>query len=619
MPAIRTRSYQPAIVLGTMVIAILAIQIGIGLASGVIGGGLPDSDPYMWLNRVQYLHDRGDWFQSVYPRIDPPFGYEQHWTRPFDSILLLGGSIGGLFFGFEKALYHWALYLSPLFQLLSLFALLWALAPWYRSYGDHWSIGVIPAIFLSQVAIIANFLIGRTDHQILLFFLFTLLIGFTIRLLTLPYRPIWAYAAGAVAALGIWVSVEFLPAIFVSFASLFLFWLMGETDKSRKLFAYSLSLLFTSGVALLLQRGFQGLSTPVIDQISVIHLAMFGLLLCVSAVSYALDRSSGKTPSVAKKSAILAGLGVCSAAALAALYPELMLGPWGNLDSLYAKTHLPNISELQPLLALHRLPEEWLQELSRFTLWLGIALPAVPILLGGIRTSRGSERHLLTYLGLGALVYVPLAVAQIRWVPYAILFVLPVYALLFNRILASARRWQGGPSVSLGRAFLMFLLLMWPFAPTLVSAASGLQTKATTSTKSCQVLPLVRALNDSPIWTERGKNLMAFFDLGPALLYHSPHSVYSIPSHRYHQGFTDTYRIMTATDDVEAHDIVEKRNVELILVCKEGPELRFFNREDGAETFHARLVRDSSTSWLRPVALPSDISSTFNLYEVIRP
>ena len=77
-----------AIPLGCLVLmqALLALT---GIVP-VLDGGLADSDAYMRLVRVLQLHDSGAWFDPREPRINPPEGHIQHWTRPLDALLLAG-------------------------------------------------------------------------------------------------------------------------------------------------------------------------------------------------------------------------------------------------------------------------------------------------------------------------------------------------------------------------------------------------------------------------------------------------------------------------------------------------------------------------------------------------
>ena len=77
-----------AIPLGCLVLiqALLALT---GIVP-VLDGSLANSDAYMRLTRVLHLHDGGAWFDPREPRVNPPAGHVQHWTRPLDALLLAG-------------------------------------------------------------------------------------------------------------------------------------------------------------------------------------------------------------------------------------------------------------------------------------------------------------------------------------------------------------------------------------------------------------------------------------------------------------------------------------------------------------------------------------------------
>ena len=71
----------------------------------------------------------GAWFDSRFPRIDPPEGHVLHWTRPLDVMLLAGAWLLQRTLGFDQALYLWGVLISPLFLALAVVALSWAAAP----------------------------------------------------------------------------------------------------------------------------------------------------------------------------------------------------------------------------------------------------------------------------------------------------------------------------------------------------------------------------------------------------------------------------------------------------------------------------------------------------------
>ena len=112
-----------------IVIIFILAHMGVAIVNGGFSGVLQDTDAYMWLNRVTYLHENGNWFDHNYPRVNPPFGHEQHWIRPFDFFLLVGASILSPLLGFEKALLVCSLFISPILGIAALLSFFWALYP----------------------------------------------------------------------------------------------------------------------------------------------------------------------------------------------------------------------------------------------------------------------------------------------------------------------------------------------------------------------------------------------------------------------------------------------------------------------------------------------------------
>ena len=73
---------------------------------------------------------------------------------------------------------------------------------------------------LTQPSVLAYTSVGRPDHHSLLLLLALILIGLTARLAAAPQDRRSALLAGAIAALGIWVSPEAMTFVAVSLADL---------------------------------------------------------------------------------------------------------------------------------------------------------------------------------------------------------------------------------------------------------------------------------------------------------------------------------------------------------------------------------------------------------------
>lgn len=600
----------------------LIIQIALVLG-GVVpfsDGSLADPDSYMRLNRVAHLWDNGAWFDPVYPRIGSPEGHVQHWTRPMDVLLLAGAVVAAPFVGFEAGLHWWGVVIGPIMLLPSLMVLIWAAKPLVRLEW-LWLVGVL---FVTQPAILITYLVGRPDHNGLLILLFVLYLGLTIRLLMDPGRLLWAALAGLVAVLALWVSIETLLFVVAGIAAPGLIWLFGDRRMSQVMTIHAGALVAGLAVALLLERGFGRYADIEYDQTSIAHLCLFGANLAFWVTIELVGRFV-RLPAGWPARVVLSGLlGTVVLAMLWTLVPGFFESPLSRVDALYRTVRLINIEEIQPIVHWSDFGKgEALQGIGQLFLWLGTAAVAIPGLIWMIAIRPSSEKRGWIALAAVAAIFVPLACAQVRWLAYAEAVLLIPYAaivgLALDRISRMPRpEWM----LALPRALLVSLACVWFFGPAVVASdASSGDTAAETVAETggaCPLTSLSRFLADPGGLGRRPLRVMAFVDFGPELLYRTPHSVYSIPNHRYQPGFTATYRIMTARSASAARALVQESRVELIVVCPNWPvEALFYGGDAGnLEGFYNDLAANTPPGFLQAVPLPDDLQRHFRLYSV---
>jgi hypothetical protein len=585
------------------------IQLFVAIKTGVFAGVLGDTDVYMWLTRVLELHESGDWSNHILGRVDPPGGYEQHWTRPFDMLLFAGAWIGALIADFGSALYVWSGLISPVLEILALLAVFWALSPLLRGSGNE----VLGLLFITQMGVITSFVAGRADHQSLIILLFILSLGFGIRILVSPCSRLLCYCTGLVSAFAVWVSIESLLFSLVVYLALGIFWLFGEKGIARKLLHYSLSVFLLLILFRFIEYGRLRLFEPAFDQISIVYIALFGVLLAYWALVYWYEELRGESWRLPGRFGVAVSGLVVTGMLLETSFPGFLSGPMGNMDELFRRVHLVKIKELQPVVPLHALTSDnLLQYLTRFSLWLGIIIPGIPVLLYLLSRSSGSSRMAWAYILLASLVYLPLAFREIRWAPYVAILMLPGYAWLVTRAMQEITdRIQGGAAGILRITVLVASVIIFA----LPRAIAG-DTDAESEASACPLIPVSRFLNDPQGWGGRPRKILAFTDFGPELLYRTRHSVFSIPSHRFHAGFSDSYHIMTALDDGQALEKIRERHIDLVLVCPGGHEDHFYARKDGKEIFHQRISEGRIPEWLNEIVLPADAAQSFRLYAV---
>jgi hypothetical protein len=597
----------------------------------VLDGALGDTDAYMRLSRVLQLHDSGSWFDSRFPRINPPDGHVQHWTRPLDALLLAGAWLLQPFLGFERALHLWGVLISPLFLALTIAGLAWASAP----ILDRDARVFTCIALLLQPTVVSYASLGRPDHHSLLFLLFVLLLGLTFRLLGGRARRREAAAAGLVAALAIWVSPEALVFIAPGLAALACCWLFGDDGMAAGIQRYLSALALGLAAGLLIERGPAGLLAIENDRLSLLHVGLFGVLALMWPLVVVLARGFGswlqarwepgdacheerrgraadlRTATAARAGAAAIGC-LATLAAMALLFPELRAGPLGYVDPLYARVRLQRIVEIQPLVSPRLLAKGDLSEaIGRAVGYVGIALPAIPFLVLLLVREGRATRRVWAYVALALGLFLGLAFYQIRWSSYAQLLLLLPYAALVGWLLRCVAGHVSTGAAPFCRAPLIAISLFWP----LVLLACLVPAKKDVA--GCPIAPIAPALAQTG-GGER-QTIMAFADYGPELLYRTGLSVLSIPNHRPQPGFAATYRVLTATDEAAARAELARFGVDWILLCPNPVERAIFAVDEAASpTLYQRLADGAPPPWLRRLPLENGLTGDARLFEVIR-
>ena len=232
------------------------------------GGLLQGPDSYMRLARVAELQHSGDWYQSVFPRSNAGLGESQHWTRPFDALLLALAAPLSLIAGFRGGLHLAGVLVGPLLHLAAVLALLWATAPLLHRQARFF----MALMMLFQAGIIYQFLPGRADHHGFQALLFILLLGFALRLGADQLSRRQAGLAGGLAALAVWVSVEGLLGYGVLLAGLALNWIIaGGLSLRQNLFRMAAASALGLALALVAERPPEAWLAIEFDRPSIVH------------------------------------------------------------------------------------------------------------------------------------------------------------------------------------------------------------------------------------------------------------------------------------------------------------------------------------------------------------
>jgi hypothetical protein len=201
-----------------------------------------------------------------------------------------------------------------------------------------------------------------------------------------------------------------------------------------------------------------------------------------------------------------------------------------------------------------------------------------------------------------------------RWAYYAQTAVVIPMAGLMNRILA----WRQDQKSKLLRvAKNVLITLVFTVGLVFLSVAAEILTGGQIGPPNkTAMIPLCEYLNKANTSPARTLRILIHIDLGAEILYRTQHEVIGTPVTIRGRGMLDTYEIMTADSDQKALEMIRKRGIDTIVLCRTPAERSFFSKPEQASTFYQRLREGPVPQWLRKVKLPTNLSS-FMLFEVL--
>jgi hypothetical protein len=577
---------------------------------------LPDTDCFFRLNRVLNLYEGGGWYQTIFFRSNAPYGESLHWTRPSDVLLLAGALPATVFVDFRTALFWWGVIISPVLLVATLLTMLWAARPLLSRKGPF----LLGILLLFQTGLMAYCQPGKCDQHSLLILLFVVLFGFGLRLVSGPANRWLCCAAGTVGGLSMWAGMDLILVVFAIAAILGLLWIWENGDFSRKSAYYSIWLFVAVGISLLAERPWNNLAAQEFDRLSIVHWSMCGFLAgfwiivgLISRFSEVFGRRSTRL--------IFAAAGVSLSAicvlvlfpkisqsiALSFLFPRFFGGQVADVDPRVIKIWYERVSELQHMFSRGA-------PIMMSVQFAGTVLASAGILLYLLWNRQSPGKRGWGYVLVLLLIYIPLSIYRIRWTPYAqILLMLPM-AEMMDRALKGIERQKRGAmrvlkNVSVVAAFSATFLILG-LAAALVTGDK--------QNKGVSIVKICRYLNEGEKWRGRSVRILTDTNLGPEILYRTRHETIGSPNQRNWRGILDTYDIMKAGTDDAAHELIEQRGIELILLCFNSPEFGDYSKPAGETEFYQRLFHNECPNWLKAVELPTELSASFKLFEVKR-
>lgn len=553
---------------------------------------LPDTDDAQRLMQVRDWLGGQAWGDVDQHRMNPPAGADMHWSRlvdlPIAGIVVVTEPVFG-----RAAAERIAGTAVPLLALLVTMGA--AALTAFRLAGRQ--AAVLAAVFIAASGqILSLFRPLRIDHhnwQIALMLC-------AVAALADPRRR---FSSGVLAGLttvaALVIGLEMLPHLVVAGAILVLGWCL-QPALGRLLAGYGVALAVGSALA------YPAFVPPArwwfaaCDAISPVYAVplVFG-----GALAALLPQIDLLTTPIRRGIAAAAGFASVGIAVLVA-FPHCASGPMGTLDPAFLPV-LARISEARSIVS-------YLGSEPETAIAFGL-YPFIGIVCAFVMLRRAdADRRFGWSLVFGLLAITTwLMFLQLRAAtgPNALAAVAAaaVAAMLLPRARAIPAMLPRIGATALVLVGLTSALPMFAALAAKRVGGSGNAAPATETLASCTASATLAPLNGVP------KGVIAdVFDMGPAILVHTPHSVVAGPYHRNAASIADSVRLWRADDDT-AKAIAARYGATYVLGCVGTNDLAAA-KKDAPEGLWARLETGEVPAWLEPVPMPK--GSPLRLYRI---
>ncbi|HVF92794.1 MAG TPA: AcrB/AcrD/AcrF family protein [Sphingomonas sp.] len=548
---------------------------------------LGDTDDNMRLMQVRALLAGQDWYDLRQYRLNPPAGFDIHWSRLVD--LPLAGLI--LFFRLFTS-NAWAERLAcGIAPLLPLSLTMIGLGATVRRLVDPlaWPLAIV--FLLGTAATMLMFLPERIDHH-----------GWQLAMLSLtvaglcdPKGARGGALVGVASAVSLTIGLEMLPYVAMAGAIIALRWIWDRAEAPR-LSVYALSL--GGGAAL----GFAAFASAAnhamrCDALTPVWLSV---MIAAGVLLFALAWANPESRGLRLALALAAGAAIITGFVL--LFPQCLGRPEGVSPELQ-KNWLDNVREAKPI---YKHP---------FRLGFPIAtLPIVGVIGALVATWRA--RRTAGAVGWAAValftVFATLMLLwQVRAGPAAQLLAVPgavaLAWLLLPRLLGHRSMLVRVLGTAAG-----FLLVSGLFAGLAIKWLPIDRPKPYTKRVNSATGNCLRATVLAPLDRFPAATIFTFTDLGPRLIAMTHHRAIAGPYHRNGEAILDVQHSFTGPPD-QARAIMKRHGATLLLLCPNMAESTVY-RARAPGGFYDQLAHNRVPRWLTPVPLPA--KSPLRLYRI---
>jgi hypothetical protein len=537
------------------------------------GQTLGDSDDAMRLVELREFLAGRNWFDLHEPRVEPPLGYDTHWSRLIDA------GLAGLFL-----IFHWALDAPESERLMRVaWPLLWlipaiigAVAMAVRLAGRQAAYATLVLLVVGLPAF-QQFRPGRIDHH-------NVQIALTMLILAAALwsdRLRWtAWAAGALSGLALAIGLESVPFLVIAgavFAGRFIL----DRNAAPALTAYGVSVTASTAVAFFVSIAHAQWFMPACDAFAIntaLPVVVAGLIVAIAGSWHWSDR-------IAPRCIVTIGAASLAAAASLWIEPRCAAGPFATIDPALWPVWHSHVREIQSLAAIAR---AYPAAGAAIAAYPAAALLAVTVLVLDVKTRRDSA---FVAAALGFAVAVAMTIIAIRASSYAMWLGMPLVAAAVLRVFG----WCGLNALP-ARA-----LATVAVAPAVVASgaiaiaeAAGEPAVREQGNRAC-----FNSENYAAIARLPAGLVAADVDYGPFLLALTPHAVLAAPYHRLSSGILTSHLVLASAPE-EARSVMRTADVTYVMTCGERPP-QGLTEPDRSRSLWGHLQAGSIPDWLESI------------------
>ncbi|RHW16741.1 AcrB/AcrD/AcrF family protein [Sphingomonas gilva] len=538
---------------------------------------LSDTDDNMRMMQVRALLDGQGWYDLRNYRLNPPGGFDIHWSRIVDL------PIAGLILLFEPFMStpwaeRWAAAIAPLLPLGVTMAALAASVR--RLVAPHaWTLALV--FLLGAGAAMVMFRPLRIDHhgwQLAA-------LAVTVAGLANPRRVRGGLMVGGASAFSLAIGLELLPYAAMAGAIVALRWVWDRGD-ARRLAAYALSLGGGTAIGYVVFAS-EANRVARCDALTPVWLSV---MVLAGALAFVISQVRAENRLV--RLGLAGAVGAVVVLFFVIAWPQC-LGRPEQVSPELARMWLNNVREAKPIFE------------HPFRMAFPIAvLPLIGLIGAFVATWRARGTPLFA-----------------AWAPVALFGLFACLMMLWQVRAGGAAQLLGVP----GAVAIAWLLLRWCLARgNFVLLAAGAivaflgisgvfaglaiqylpidrptpyQQTVNRAGNRCPFLPNLQALNRFPAQT-----VFTHSDLGPRLIVTTHHKAISGPYHRNGGAILDVHHAFDGSAE-QFHAIARRHGATLLVICPNMAETTVY-RARAPDGFYAQLERGQAPDWLEPVELP---------------